>query len=98
MLLTVVLSFFAGLFAANATPHFVKGITKEHFPSTFGSGPLVNLIAGWLSYVIAALLAWGAAVWEQPVAAFVAAALGALAIGVFHATIGAFGKRPPAQA
>ncbi|MEU4575506.1 hypothetical protein [Nonomuraea sp. NPDC023979] len=98
MLPTVVMSFFAGLFAANATPHFVKGITKEHFPSAFGSGPLPNLLAGWASYVIAALLAWGADVGERPVAAFAAAALGALAIGVFHATIGAFGRRPPARA
>ncbi|MFI6791973.1 hypothetical protein ACIBG4_32060 [Nonomuraea sp. NPDC050383] len=84
MLLTAVLSFFAGVFGANATPHFVKGIT------------LVNLVAGWAMCVIAALLALGADTAGHPAAAFTAAALGVLVMGVFHATVGAFGKRPPA--
>ncbi|MDR8411293.1 hypothetical protein MTP10_21480 [Nonomuraea sp. 3-1Str] len=96
MLLTAVLSFFAGVFGANATPHFVKGITKEHFPTPFGTGPLVNLVAGWAMYVIAALLAVGADTAGYPAVAFTAAALGVLVMGIFHATVGAFGKRPPA--
>ena len=32
---TIVLCFIAGVLAANATPHFVKGITKEQFPTPF---------------------------------------------------------------
>lgn len=89
---TIVLSFLAGLFAANATPHFVRGITKERYPTLFGSGPLINLIAGWAMYVIAALTAIAADMTEHPLPAFVASSLGVLAMGVFHATIGAFGK------
>ncbi|MFJ2828026.1 hypothetical protein ACIPC1_10520 [Streptomyces sp. NPDC087263] len=96
-MLTSVLSFLAGVLAANATPHFVKGITKERFPTPFGDGPLINLVAGWGMYVITALLAATADMTERPLLAFTAAALGVLVMGVFHATIGAFGKgRAPA--
>ncbi|MEU6594144.1 hypothetical protein ABZ923_33895 [Streptomyces sp. NPDC046881] len=91
-MLTVVLSFLTGIFAANATPHFIKGITKERFPTPFGDGPLVNLIAGWAMYVITVLLAVAAHAAERPVPAFAAAALGVLLMGIFHATIGAFGR------
>jgi hypothetical protein len=94
---TSVLSFLAGIFATNATPHFVKGITKERFPTPFGDGPLVDLVAGWAMYVITALLAATAHMTEHPLPAFTAGALGVLAMGVFHATVGAFGKgRTPA--
>ncbi|MFH8935323.1 hypothetical protein [Streptomyces griseosporeus] len=91
-MLTVILSFLTGIFAANATPHFIKGITKERFPTPFGDGPLVNLVAGWAMYVIAVLLAVAARATEHPAPAFTAAALGVLAMGIFHATIGAFGR------
>jgi len=92
---TFILSFFAGVFAANATPHFIRGITKERFPTPFGDGPLINVIAGWAMYVIAALLTLSAHVTTHPVPAFTAAALGALGMSIFHATIGAFGKGRP---
>lgn len=92
---TIALTFLAGVFAANATPHFVKGITKEHFPTPFGSGPLVNVVAGWAGYVIAGLLFIASRATAYPKLAFAATALGVLAMGVFHASIGAFGKRPP---
>ncbi|MEV0403865.1 hypothetical protein [Actinoallomurus sp. NPDC050550] len=95
--MSLVLSFLAGVFGANATPHFVKGITKERFPCLFGSGPLVNLVAGWAMYVIAALTAVAADMTAHPVPAFSAAAVGVLAMGVFHATIGAFGRGRPAS-
>lgn len=86
---TILLSFAAGLFAANATPHFVKGITKEEFPTVFGSGPLINLVAGWAMYVLAAILAIMADIGAHPLAALAAGAVGVLAMGVFHAHIGA---------
>lgn len=93
---TILLSFLAGVLAANATPHFVKGITRERFPTLFGTGPLVNLVAGWAMYVIAATLLIGAQLDRHPIAALVAGAAGALAMGVFHAQGGAFalGRRP----
>ncbi|MFF9287071.1 hypothetical protein [Streptomyces griseosporeus] len=43
-------------------------------------------------YVIAVLLAVAAHATEHPAPAFTAAALGVLAMGTFHATIGAFGR------
>ena len=91
---TIVLCFIAGLLAANATPHFVKGITKEPFPTPFSPAPLPNLIGGWAMYLLAALLLLWAHTGRHPLAALVAGALGVLLMGVFHAHIGAFGKKP----
>lgn len=56
--------FFAGLFLANAIPHFVQGITGHSFPSPFSNPPgkglssppvnvywgLINLVVGYLLY------------------------------------------------
>lgn len=89
---TLALTFLAGVFAANATPHFVRGITKQHFPSIFGSGPLINVIVGWSGFVIAGLLFVASHAEAHPRVAFVAASLGVLVMAVFHAWIGAFGK------
>jgi hypothetical protein len=93
MLLTTVLIFFAGIFGANAVPHFVKGITKELFPTPFGPSPVVNLIAGWAMLIFAALLVFWTEVDQHPMLAFLIGALGVLLMGLFHATIGAFGRR-----
>jgi multisubunit Na+/H+ antiporter MnhB subunit len=94
---TMVLSFFAGVFGGNAVPHFVKGITKEPYPNLFGNSPVPNLIAGWLALVLTALLVHWARLESAPAGAFVTGALGVLAIGLFHAWHGAFGKKEPAQ-
>ena len=54
-------AFFAGIFLANAIPHFVHGISGDRFPSPFANPPgkglssptvnvvwsLVNLLAGY---------------------------------------------------
>ena len=92
---TIILSLLAGMSAANATPHFVKGITKEPFPTVFGSSPLVNVVAGWAGFVLAALLAVWAHVDQHPAGAGCAAAFGVLLMALFHARIGAIGSRPP---
>jgi hypothetical protein len=42
---SVLLSFVAGIFFGNGIPHFVKGITKERYPSMLGNGPVPNLSA-----------------------------------------------------
>jgi hypothetical protein len=91
---TLILSFIAGVFAANGTPHFIKGITKEQFPSVFGTSPTVNLIAGWTMYVLTAILLAAAHPSHHPTATLTATATGALLMGLFHATIGAFGQKP----
>ena len=92
MLRVLILALFAGVFAANATPHFVKGITKEPFPSLFGPGPVVNVVAGWAMYVVAAVLLVLAHPARDPAVAIAAAGIGALTLATFHATIGALGR------
>ena len=55
--------FFAGLFLANAIPHFVHGISGDSFPSPFSnppgkglSSPLVNTIWGLGNFMVGYLL------------------------------------------
>jgi hypothetical protein len=55
--------FFAGLFLANAVPHFVKGICGDAFPSPFAkppgkglSSPLVNVVWALFNIVVGYLL------------------------------------------
>jgi hypothetical protein len=82
---TILFSLLAGAVGANATPHFVKGITKETYPNVFGGSPVSNLVAGWSGLVLAALLAYWAQADRHPVWAFASGALGVLLMGLFHA-------------
>ena len=54
---------FAGLFLANAVPHFVHGISGDSFPSPFAnppgrglSSPVVNVVWGLANLVIGYIL------------------------------------------
>ena len=56
-------SFFAGVFLANAVPHFVHGISGDPFPTPFAhppgkglSSPLVNVLWALLNLVIGYVL------------------------------------------
>ena len=56
-------AFFAGMFLANAVPHFVNGISGNPFPTPFadppGKGlsvPIVNVLWGLFNIVIGYLL------------------------------------------
>jgi hypothetical protein len=89
---TIILSFLAGLFGGNGFPHFVKGITKEHYPTVFGSAPVINFVAGWLGFLIAALFLVAAHVESFPRMALFSAAAGVFLAGLFHAWHGAWGK------
>ncbi len=58
--------FVAGLFLANAVPHFVNGISGEKFQSPFASppgvgesSPLVNVLWGMANLVIGYVLLFG---------------------------------------
>ena len=82
---TILFSLLAGAMSANATPHFVKGITKEPYPNVFGGSPVSNLVAGWSGFVLAALLLSWAHADRHPVWAIASGALGVLAMGLFHA-------------
>jgi sterol desaturase/sphingolipid hydroxylase (fatty acid hydroxylase superfamily) len=92
MFTTVILSLLAGIWFGNGIPHFVRGITKESYPCALGNGPIPNLIAGWLAIVTTPFWIYWAHIGEHIEAAWCAAAVGLLLIGLFHAGPGAFGK------
>jgi hypothetical protein len=92
MLSNIILSFLAGVFGANAVPHFVKGITKESYPCVFGNSSVPNFVAGWAGLIVTVLLVYFADVKQYLGASLISGSLGILLIGLFHAKIGAFGK------
>jgi uncharacterized membrane protein len=56
-------SFFAGMFLANAVPHFVHGISGDRFPTPFAhppgkglSSPTVNVVWALLNLVVGYVL------------------------------------------
>ncbi len=58
-----VAAFFAGMFLANAVPHFVNGISGNPFPTPFAdppgqglSAPIVNIIWGLFNITVGYLL------------------------------------------
>lgn len=90
---TVVLSFLAGAMGGNALPHFIKGITREQYPTVMGSAPIANLIGGWVGLLIAGGLLAAAHPDRYALGAWAAGALGVLLSGLLHAGPGAFGRR-----
>ncbi|MGC9602494.1 MAG: hypothetical protein ABSE76_02015 [Minisyncoccia bacterium] len=56
-------SFFAGIFLANAIPHFMQGVSGNRFPSPFAkppgrglSSPMVNVVWALFNFVVGYLL------------------------------------------
>jgi hypothetical protein len=93
----IVFGFLSGLMAANGFPHFARGVTKRRYPCQFGNGPVPNVIAGWAAFVIAGVLLYFAHAGQHPGWALGCAAVGALAISLFHAGPGAFGRPEPPE-
>jgi len=93
MISTIILSFLTGVWFGNGIPHFVRGITKKNYPSMFGEAPIPNLIAGWMAIATTPLFLYWAHPGEHPIAAWIAGSIGVLAIGLFHAGPGAFGRK-----
>lgn len=93
MITTIILSFLAGVWFGNAIPHFVRGITKKKYPSAFGDAPIPNLIAGWTAIATTPLFLIWAHTAAYPLAAWISGMIGLLAIGLFHAGPGAFGRK-----
>ena len=90
---STIFAFFAGVFAANGVPHFVRGITRQDYPCVFGNSSIPNVIAGWASFIIAFGLAYLSDASQHPLPSFIGAALGVLLMGLFHAAGLAFGHK-----
>jgi hypothetical protein len=88
-----VLHFIAGAVLANGVPHFVQGIWGNKFQTPFAcprgvgeSSALVNVIRGWVNFVIAgALLRLSFPPLPPPPAISLATMLGVLVMAVFLA-------------
>jgi len=79
-----VYSFLAGVLGANGIPHFVKGITGQKHQTPFGrpSSAMVNVVWGWVNFVVAGLLIYWANVHAHLLRAFALVAIGALLIAI----------------
>lgn len=79
MMQLYVLSFLAGLLAANGVPHFVMGIAGRTYRTPFGlpSSGVVNVFWGWLNFVLAVVSLHFAHPWSH---LYRASALFALAV------------------
>lgn len=87
---TILLSALAGLFGANAVPHFVKGMVGEQFPNVWGNDPLRNAVAGTFGLALAAVIGYWADLPSHAYAGIGAALVGALLMAVFHGRGGAY--------
>jgi len=100
--------FFAGIFAANAVPHYVSATMGRPFQSPFAKPPgkglsssTVNVVWGFFNAVIAYLLLLHVGAFHPRATTHILAlGLGALLISIQHARhFGQFhGGNPPSQA
>ena len=86
MPLTVLLAFAAGFFAGNGLPYYLQGSLGEgRNPSPFPDRPAVAVVTGVGCFLIAGA-AWAFAdVATHPLAGWLAAGAGVLAVGLTHA-------------
>ncbi|MFI6364739.1 hypothetical protein ACIBG0_18500 [Nocardia sp. NPDC050630] len=87
---TILLSALAGLFGANAVPHFVKGMVGEQFPNVWGNDPLRNAVAGTFGLALAAVIGYWADLPAHAYAGIGGALVGAVAMAIFHGRGGAY--------
>jgi hypothetical protein len=80
MLHLYVFSLLAGLVGANGVPHFVKGIVGQKHQTPFGkpSSAIINVLWGWLNFLIAVLLLYWAHTHNHRLRALALVAFGAL--------------------
>ncbi|HVC35957.1 MAG TPA: hypothetical protein VNE40_00720 [Candidatus Dormibacteraeota bacterium] len=90
-------SLLAGLVGANGIPNFIKGIMGHKFQTPFGkpSSAVVNVIWGWLNFVVAFLLLYSGHVHAHLLRAFALVAIGALLAAVALASVSS--KQPMAK-
>jgi hypothetical protein len=84
-----IFSFLAGLFAANGTPHFIKGAMglKHQTPFAKHSSAVVNVCWGWINLVVAVIFLHFAHVRTHEYRAFVLLAVAALLMSLFNANV-----------
>jgi hypothetical protein len=89
-----VFSFFAGLFAANGIPHFIKGVMGQKHQTPFGkpSSAVINVCWGWINLVVAAIFLHFSNMNAHDYGAYTLFAVGALLISLFSAV--AWSKHP----
>ncbi len=82
-----VYSFLAGVLGGNGVPHFVLGISGKQHQTPFGrpSSAIVNVIWGWVNFVVAGLLLFYGHIHTHLLRAFGCAGIGALLIGLLLA-------------
>jgi hypothetical protein len=81
--------FFAGMFLANAVPHFVYGISGDRFPSPFAhppgkglSSPTVNVVWALFNLVVGYVLFRTGKIWGGDILALVVFFAGIAAISI----------------
>ena len=84
-----VASFFAGMFLANAVPHYVKGVCGDRFPTPFAkppgkglSSPVVNVVWALLNGVVGAELFRVGRIWSGNVGVLLVFVAGIAVISV----------------
>ncbi len=86
MAASILLGFVAGFFAGNGLPYFVTGsFAREHKLLLGGKSAYANVLAGVVLFAIAALSWHFADVRDHPIAVYMSALLGAMAVGLIHA-------------
>ena len=71
----------------------MSGITGGSYPCIFGNSAVPNLMAGWASFIVATLFAYGTNFAQYPIVSLVFGAIGVLLMGLFHAAGLAFGRK-----
>lgn len=79
----------AGLFASNGVPHFIKGVMGQKHQTPFGkpSSAVVNVIWGWLNFILSAVCLHFAHVYAHLYIAFVIFVVGVLIMSIFNAMV-----------
>jgi hypothetical protein len=86
--------FFAGIFIANAIPHFINGISGNKFPTPFSkppgkglSSPTVNVLWALLNLVIGYLFYWASKILEGNVWALIIFFIGIAITSIFSSKV-----------
>lgn len=82
--------FFAGMFIANAIPHFIHGVSGNKFPTPFSkppgkglSSPTVNVLWALLNLVVGYLFYWAGKISEGNIWALIIFFIGLALMSIF---------------